>query len=78
MSFLSRAAGIDATSTQKKSPAEAGLFIAIRGREKIASLARYQKLRRGPMKYWVSLSTNFTSPLMPQVGLNFTWAPRRP
>ncbi len=39
---------------------------------------RRQKLARGPTKYWVSPSANLTSPLMPQVGLNFTSAPTRP
>ncbi len=37
-----------------------------------------QNVMRGPMNHWVSPSTNFTSPLRPQVGLNFTSAPRRP
>ena len=40
-------------------------------------LFRYQ-LKRGPTNHWVSLSANLTSPVMPQFGLNFTCAPRRP
>ena len=37
-----------------------------------------QNVMRGPTKNWVSPSMNFTSPLMPHIGLNFTCAPRRP
>ena len=39
--------------------------------------APYQ-LTRGPMNHWASPSANFTSPLRPQVSLNFTLAPTRP
>lgn len=36
------------------------------------------QLMRGPTNHWVSSSAIFTSPLIPQVGLNFTCAPSLP
>ena len=39
--------------------------------------AGYQ-VKRGPTNHWVSPSTNFTSPLMPQFWLNLASAPTRP
>ena len=66
----------------KKKPGRSRAYIAmIRGRERSRWVLRCrwdQNVMRGPTKNWVSPSENLTSPLMPQVGLNFTCAPTRP
>jgi len=40
--------------------------------------ARDHQVKRGPTNHSASPSANFTSPLRPQLSLNFTSAPTRP